>query len=489
MNASMLKPDLWSRKLFGGDWAEPQQGGVLAVAEPATGTVLGEVGCALPGDVRAAAAAARAAQPEWARHPLAARAPIFRKAAAFLEANADEVKEWIVRETGAVPAKAAVELKVALGELHEAAAMVTQPRGVILPSEHDVTSLARRLPHGVVGVISPFNFPLILSMRAVAPALAVGNAVVLKPDPRTPVSGGMIIARAFEEAGLPAGLLHVLPGGAEAGEALVADPDVAMISFTGSSAVGRRIGALAGEHLKKVSLELGGKNSLIVLDDADLDLAVSNTAWGAFLHQGQICMATGRVLVPERLAEAFIAGLAETADRLPVGDPFREQVALGPLIDRRQAERALGIVEQSVGAGATLRAGGRADGLFFRPTVLADVGPGMPAFEQEIFAPVAPVTVYRDEQDAVRLANLTDYGLSAGIITGSSARGLEFAARLRVGLVHINDQTVADEPFAPFGGTGASGNGAAHGGPANWDQFTHWQWLTMKHKPPRYPFG
>jgi benzaldehyde dehydrogenase (NAD) len=199
-------------------------------------------------------------------------------------------------------------------------------------------------------------------------------------------------------------------------------------------------------------------------------------------------MATGRVLVPERLAMAFIARLAETAERLPVGDPHRQQVALGPLIDAGQAERALGLVSASIAAGATLHAGGSADGPFFRPTVLGEVAPGMPAFEQEIFAPVAPVTVYHDEADAVRLANLTDYGLSAGIITGSSARGLELAAELKVGLVHVNDQTVADEPFAPFGGTGASGNGAAHGGPANWDAFTRWQWQTVRGRAGKYPF-
>lgn len=482
-----LQAEKWEGKLFSGGWTAGQ-GGLLPVNEPATGISLGEVARATPADVREAAAQARSAQAGWAAFPLAARAPIFRKVAQFLEDNADEVTQWIVRETGSVPAKAQVELKLTIGELHEAAAMVTQPRGLVLPSEHHVTSLARRLPHGVVGVISPFNFPMILSVRAVAPALAVGNAVVLKPDPRTPVCGGFILARAFQEGGLPEGLLHVLPGGADVGEALVTDPDVRMISFTGSSAVGRRIGALAGGHLKKVGLELGGKNSLIILEDADLDLAVSNTAWGAFLHQGQICMATGRVLVPESLASAFIDQLAETADRLPVGDPFREQVALGPLVDRRQAERALGIIEESVAAGARLRAGGTSDGAFFRPTVLDEVGPGMPAFEQEIFAPVAPITVYRDEEEAIRLANMTDYGLSAGIITGSSARGLEVAAQLKVGICHVNDQTVADEPYAPFGGTGASGNGSSHGGPANWDAFTHWQWLTVKHSASRYPF-
>jgi benzaldehyde dehydrogenase (NAD) len=482
-----LEPDRWAGKLFSNGWTVGW-GGTLPVREPATGISLGEVASATAVDVGDAAERASAVQAGWARYPLAERAPIFRRAGQFLESNAEAVKEWIVRETGSVPAKAESELKLVLGEIHEAAAMVTQPRGLVLPSEHDALSLARRLPHGVVGVISPFNFPMILSARAVAPALATGNAVVLKPDPRTPVCGGLIIARAFEAAGLPDGLLHVLPGGPEVGEALVTHPDVAMISFTGSSAVGRRIGALAGEHLKKVALELGGKNSLIILDDADLDLAVASTAWGAFLHQGQICMSTGRVLVPASLAARFIEKLSETAERLPVGDPFREQVALGPLIDRGQVDRALGVVNDSVRAGAKLRAGGTADGPFFRPTVLDEVGPGMPAFESEIFAPVAPITVYGSDEEAVRLANMTDYGLSAGIISGSSGRALELGAQLKVGLCHVNDQTIADEAFAPFGGTGASGNGAAHGGPANWDAFTRWQWLTVKHAAPLYPF-
>jgi benzaldehyde dehydrogenase (NAD) len=199
-------------------------------------------------------------------------------------------------------------------------------------------------------------------------------------------------------------------------------------------------------------------------------------------------MATGRILVPEKMAAQFIDKLAEKADGMPVGDPFREQVALGPMINAKAVEKAEGIVRETVDAGAKLRAGGKSDKLFFRPTVIADVAPGMRAFEEEIFAPVAPITVYRDEEEAIALANQTDYGLSTGIITGSAARGLDFSRHLKTGIVHINDQTVADEPWAPFGGTGASGNGSRHGGPANWEEFTAWQWLTMKSEAPRYPF-
>lgn len=310
--SAALGADRWTGAIFSDGWSRAA-GGTVAVDEPATGGVLLEAGRASPADVAAAAARAREAQPAWAAHPLAERAAIFRRAAAFLETHREAITEWIVRETGSIAPKAGVEIKVAIGELYEAAAMVTQPRGLVLPSDPGVTSLARRVPHGVVGVISPFNFPLILSVRALAPALATGNAVVLKPDLQTPVTGGFILARAFEEAQLPAGVLHVLPGGADAGEALVTDPRVAMISFTGSTAVGRRVGALASEHLKKVSLELGGKNTLIVLEDADVDLAVSNAAWGSFLHQGQICMATGRHLVHRSIAQRFIEQLAAKA--------------------------------------------------------------------------------------------------------------------------------------------------------------------------------
>lgn len=485
--AATLDPGRWAGRIFSGGWRKSDAGSYISV-EPASGIELGEIGRASASEARAAAERALAAQPIWASTSAVQRAAIFRNAAAFLEAERTPITEWMVRETGSVPAKAGFELTLTIGELHEAAAMVTQPRGLLLPSDQGVTSLARRVPHGVVGVISPFNFPMILSVRAVAPALATGNAVVLKPDPQTPVAGGFVLARAFERAGLPNDILHVLPGGADVGQVLVTDRNVAMISFTGSTAVGRSVGALAGQHLKKVSLELGGKNSLIVLDDADVDLAVSNAAWGSFLHQGQICMSAGRHLVHRKIAQEFIQKLADKADHLPVGDPFRQQVALGPLINQRQIDRVDAIVRDTIAAGARLRAGGTADRLFYRPTVLDEVTPGMRAFEEEIFGPVAPITVVSDEAEAVRLANATEYGLSAGIITSSVSRGLELASQLRTGLVHVNDQTVNDEPWAPFGGRGASGNGSRHGGPANWDEFTQWQWVTLKHTAPRYPF-
>lgn len=344
------------------------------------------------------------------------------------------------------------------------------------------------MPRGVVGVISPFNFPLILSTRAVAPALVTGNAVVLKPDPRTVPDGRVHRCRLFEEAGLPKGVLQVLPGGAEAGEAICTDPDIAMVSFTGSTAVGRRIAELAGKHLKKVQLELGGKNAVIVLDDAALDLTASNIAFGGWFHQGQICMTTGLAIVHEAVADALTEKLAAKAKHLPVGDPMTGQVALGPVISRGRVDRIHGIVKDSVAAGARLAAGGNFDGPFYRPTVLAGVKPGMRAFDEEVFGPVVSIATFSTDDEAVALANRSEYGPSAGIFSASVGRALAIGNRLHTGLLHINDQTVADEPHVPFGGTGASGNGTRIGGPANWEEFTHWQWVTIKDKPNPYPF-
>lgn len=477
----------WTGRVFDGGWRTTASGS-HTVIEPATGEPLCVVGLAAPEDIAAAAQSALAAQSTWAALPGRERAAIFRRAADALERNAAELAMVIVRETGAIPAKGEHEVREAVTILHRAAAMPLDPNGLMLPSTPGRMSLAKRVPHGVVGVISPFNFPLVLSLRAVAPALATGNTVVLKPDPRTPLTGGFMIARAFEEAGLPAGVLHVLPGGGDAGEALVSDPAVRMIAFTGSTAVGRRIGEQAGRLLKKCALELGGKSSLIVLDDADLDRAVRNVAWGAYLHQGQICMASGRILVHERIAAALTARLVETATRLPVGDPASGTVALGPLIDERQRDRVHAIVQDTVAAGARLEAGGDYDRLFYRPTVLSGVRPGMRAFDEEVFGPVATLVTFATDDEAVALANRTAYGLSGAVISRDVARAMRIADRLDTGMVHINDQTVADECVNPFAGRGCSGNGGAVGGPADWEQFTQWRWTTIKAEPPVYPF-
>jgi benzaldehyde dehydrogenase (NAD) len=472
---------------FDGRWQAAKT--CLDVIDKAAQGKLGNIGIPNADQLEQTFRAASAAQVRWAATPAEERAVILRRAAEGLRDHGGEVTDWIVRESGATRAKAEWELQAAAQELLYASAHFIQPEGYLLASPDPTrTSLARRVPIGVVGVITPWNVPLVLAVRSVAPALALGNAVVLKPDPQTAVCGGIVLARVLEEAGLPPGVLCLINGGAEIGQALVAAAETRMITFTGSTAAGRAVGELAGRHLKKVALELGGNNALIVLDDCDLDAAVSAASFGSFFHQGQICMATGRHLVHRRIADDYVRKLAEHAARLRVGDGFRETVDLGPLINAKQCNHAAAIVRDSVAMGARLITGGTHEGLFFRPTVLADVTPDMPAFVEEIFAPVAPIIVVDSDEEAVTLANQTSYGLSAAVQTSNIARGLEIAKRLHTGMVHVNDQTVGDLPQIPMGGRGASGNGARFGTLTALDEFTEWQWLTYAAVSPSYPF-
>jgi len=477
----------WTGKVFVDGW-QPGSGGDAAVVEPATGKEIGRHGRATADDVSRAAARAAEAQPGWAATGYQERAAVLRRAAQLFEEHAEEIQGWIVPETGAIPPKAQLETWFASSTCHESAALTSHPYGQLLQTRDPVLSMARRVPVGVVGVIAPFNFPLILSIRAVGPALALGNAVLLKPDPRTSVSGGVVLARIFQEAGIPDGVFSLLPGGADVGEALVKDPGVQMISFTGSTRAGRSVATLAGEHLKRVHLELGGNSAMIVLDDVDLDKAASVGAWGSFLHQGQICMTTGRHLVQASIADDYTAKLAEHAEHLPVGNPATDQVALGPIIDEKQRDRVHAIVTDSVSAGARLAAGGTYEDLFYRPTVLAEVPTDAPAYTEEIFGPVAPIVPFDSIDDAVKLAGSTEYGLSLGILTNDVMRGMEIADRIPTGIVHINDQTVGDEVVNPFGGVKATGTSRIGGPEANIESFTNVQWVTMRGQLPDYPF-
>nr|WP_245812319.1 aldehyde dehydrogenase family protein [Actinophytocola xinjiangensis] len=470
-------------------WATTSLGGGSApILAPATGEHLGTTGLADAADVHRAAEAAAAAQREWARASYTERAAVLRRAGTLIEEHTEELAGWVVRETGAVPGLAAFAVGVAAQECFEAAALASRPLGEVLPTTEPRLSLLRRVPVGVVGVISPFNVPLILSIRSAAPALALGNAVVLKPDERTPVSGGHALAALFARAGLPEGLLHVLPGGADAGRAVIEAKPVRVVSFTGSSATGRAVARLAAHHLKRVHLELGGNSALLVLDDVDVDRAVSAAAWGSYLHQGQICMTTGRHLVHERVAESYVEALAAHADALPVGDPATGEVALGPLIDAGQRDKVHQLVTSTVDAGARLAAGGTYQDLFYRPTVLDGVHPAMPAYANEVFGPVAPVVRFSSVDEAVALAADSEYGLSLSILTGDAMRGLALAERIPTGIAHVNDQTVNDEAVAPFGGVLDSGTGARFGGAANVDAFTDTRWITVRGDIPEYPF-
>lgn len=484
---ALLDSNVWDGKINIGKWAE-STGGVREVMEPATGGTLGTVGVASRQDVLRAAALAVEAQADWASRKPEERAAVLRRAGQLWEEHAAEVQDWLIREAGSIGAKAEVETHIAANECYEASALPSHPHGEVLTSDEDRWSFARRRPAGVVGVIAPFNYPLILSIRSVAPALALGNAVLLKPDPRTAVSGGVALVRIFEEAGLPEGLLSLLPGDAAVGAEVIEAPEVRIVSFTGSTAAGRKVGALAARLLKRVHLELGGNSALVVLPGAELSKAASAGAFGSFLHQGQICMTTGRHFVHESLYDDYVAELSAKAENLPVGDPASGQVALGPVIDEHQRDKIDGIVQDAVAQGGRLTAGGTYEALFYRPTVLADLELGNPAFSEEIFGPVAPVTRFSTLDDVVGMVNQNEYGLSVGIL-GDVGTAMTIADRVRSGKVHINEQTVSDEANAPFGGVGVSGTGSRFGGPtANIEAFTEVQWLTMRPDIPQYPF-
>ena len=484
---ALLDGDTWSGRIFSDGWVDAPE--TIETIEPATGEVLGTAGAGNAEAVTRAAASAARAQRDWAATPITDRAAIVRRAAELLERHRPELIRWLVREGGAIPPKADNEISASIGQFEMAASLISHPLGQVLPSlTPGRTSMARRVPVGVVGVICPWNFPVVLPARSVGPALALGNAVVLKSDPNTPVSGGVLMARIFEEAGLPEGVLHVLGGGAEVGQALVEDPNVRMISFTGSTATGRKVGELAGRNLKRIVLELGGNSPLVVLEDADIEAASSAGAWGSFLHQGQICLAVSRHLVHESIADDYVKALAERASHLPVGNPDTDEVALGPIINQKQVERVERIVDGSVSEGATLVTGGTHENLFFEPTVLSDVTSSMPAFTDEIFGPVAPVTRFGDDAEAVELANATNYGLVAAVQSGSQQRAAAVAEQLHAGMVHVNGTTINEEPPAPFGGFGQSSNGGHFGGVANLELWTEWQWVTSQDKAAPFPF-
>ena len=480
----------WQESVFlDGTFRRPAQGGTLPVRDKASGEIFGLAGLAGADDADAAVAAALPAQRAWSERTYAERAGLLRAAAAVLADRAKEWRELIMRETGCIAGKADYEISAAASELTEAAALASRATGEVLPSGHAGRfSLSERIPLGLVGVITPWNFPLVLGMRVIAPALALGNAVLVKPSPETPYSGGLAIAELFAAAGAPAGIFQVLPGDVEAGERLVSHPDVAMIHFTGSTAVGRRIAQAAAGQLKKVSLELGGNNALLVLEDADIDQATMIGAWSAFHYQGQTCITAGRHIVHRAVAGAYLSGLAARAEAITVGNTVTEEVGLGPMISVRQLERARQMLSEAVEAGARVVAGGTTDGPYFRPTVVADVSRSSRLWTEEIFAPIAPVLVVDDDDSAVQIANDTPYGLVNSVLTADLARGMRVARQLRAGMVHVNDATPQDEALAPFGGMGASGLGGRSGGDANLEEFTQRRWLTVAPGPVHYPY-
>ncbi|NDZ80932.1 benzaldehyde dehydrogenase [Streptomyces sp. SID10853] len=478
---------VWAGKIFVDGWTAGG-GGAHDVVEPATGARIALCGTASVDDVVRASGSAAVAQRSWAALPPGRRAAVLRRAGSIIEENAAEIAQWIVRESGSASAKAEYETGAAAAECFDSAGLPSHPAGEVLTSNEDRWSFARRRPAGVVSVIAPFNVPLLLAMRSVAPALALGNSVLLKPDPRTTVCGGVVLQRVFEEAGLPAGTLQLLPGGADVGAAVVEAPEVRIVSFTGSTPAGRKIGEAAARLLKRAHLELGGNNALVVLPGADVEKAASAGAFGSFNHQGQICMSTGRHIVHESVYEEYVEALVGKAKNLSVGDPATAPVALGPIIDENQLARIDGIVRRAERAGGRIATGGTFEGLFYAPTVIADVTRDNPAWCDETFGPVAPVLKFSSLDEAVDLVNGSEYGLAVGII-GNVGDAMTLADRIDSGKIHINEQTVNDESNAPFGGTRASGNGSRFGGAgANIEAFTETQWLTVRPTTAPYPF-
>jgi aldehyde dehydrogenase (NAD+) len=471
-----------------GQWADT--GGTFADYNPASGEVWAEIPDGTREDAKKAIEAAAAAQAEWAAMPHTQRAGYLLKVADILEKRQMDFVNALIDEGGGWIGKGMFETGYTPGIFRAAAAAVYQMTGDILPSDHGKVSMVVRQPLGVVTVISPWNFPLLLSSRGLAAALAVGNAVVLKPSEETPVSGGLLIAELFEEAELPPGVFNVVTCSresvAEVGDELISNPHINGISFTGSTAVGRQVASKAGELLKKACVELGGKDALIILDDADMERALNAATFGSFMHQGQICMSVERIIIDESIADEFTKRFVEKVKTLNVGDLREMPNVIGPIINQRQLDKIHGQVTEAVEQGAKLLAGGTHEGLFYQPTVLTNVTPEMRVFQEETFGPVAPIITVKGVDEAIALANNSEYGLSAGIITRDEEKGLAVARRLQTGMAHVNCSPVNDEPHVPFGGVKNSGVGR-HGGKASVETFTESRWLTVERGGRQYP--
>jgi vanillin dehydrogenase len=475
---------------IGGKQAPAFDGKTFTRANPISGDIVTRAAAATVADANAAVAAAVAALPKWSSVGPNERRTQLLAAVQRLNDAGPELMRLMIEETGASRPWAEFNLRLACSMLRDAAAMTTQMTGEVIASDRPgVLSMAVREPHGAVLSIAPWNAPIILCVRAVAMPLACGNTVVLKTSelcPATHCRIGEVIG-----AGLPPGALNVLTHSAADAPALVsaliAHPKIRHVNFTGSSGVGRIIAEQAGRHLKPVLLELGGKSPLIVLDDADLDEAVNAAAFGAFMHSGQICMATERIVVLESVADEFARRLAKKAASLTAGDPGKKPVVLGSLISTQAGDKTESLIEDAVARGAKRLSGGWREGSIMDATVLDHVTPAMRIYTEETFGPAVPIVRAKDDDDAVRIANDTEYGLSAAVYTRDIARGLRIARRIESGICHINGPTIQDEAQVPFGGVKASGIGR-FGGRCGVDAFTYLRWLSIETQHPHYPF-
>ncbi|HEX3290350.1 MAG TPA: aldehyde dehydrogenase family protein [Gaiella sp.] len=480
-----------TRLFIGGEFVDAEGGATFDNRDPWRGDVVSEVAAGTRADARNAVEAASAAFAEWSQTPPAVRQGIFLRAADVLESREDEVVSMLARESGCTFGFGMFQMHFVPGLFRQAAALAYAPLGEVIPSDTGAFSMGIRRPVGVVGAIAPWNAALILSARSIAAPLALGNTVVLKPSEWSPQVGGLLWGEVFAEAGLPAGVLNVVthaPGEAQGiGDELIESPHVRRLNFTGSTATGRRLAEAAGRQLKRMVLELGGYNPLIVLADADLEYAVDATAFGAFLHQGQICMSARRIIVERPIADEFVSRLAAKTSGLKVGDPAEHDTIIGPVISPEALETIKARVDAAVASGARVLAGGSADGPCFQATLLADVPPDSEFANTETFGPVAAIEIVESADEAVERANATEYGLSSGIITTDVDRGMALAQAIDAGIVHVNDQPVGDEPQMPFGGVKDSGFGR-FGGTAVVDEFTETRWITVQRGSHPFPF-
>jgi aldehyde dehydrogenase (NAD+) len=429
------------------------------------------------------------AQKEWAEVNPYARRAVFEKALRLIEEREQDIAEVLVAELGSTVGKAFFELHLAKEFMREAIHVGLRPEGRIIPSPIDgKENRVYRVPVGVVGVISPFNVPFLLSLKSVAPALALGNAVVLKPHQNTPIAGGTLIAKIFEDAGLPAGLLNVVVTDiAEIGDAFIEHPVPKVISFTGSDKVGQHVATVCAKNFKRSVLELGGNSALVVLDDADIDYAVDAAVFSRYLHQGQVCMAANRILVDASVADEFTEKFVAKVKTLKTGDPRDPQTVIGPVINSSQADAVSAVVTQAVAEGATALVHGTTTDNLVEPSVLTGVPADSALLQQEVFGPVAFLIPFDGEEEAVRIVNDTRYGLSGAVHTGDIERGVNFARRIDTGMFHVNDATVHDEPIVPFGGEKHSGVGRLNG-ETTLEAFTTLKWISVQHGRSAFPF-
>ncbi|SMO60307.1 aldehyde dehydrogenase family protein [Gracilimonas mengyeensis] len=478
------------KNYINGNWKDGSGDSSVDVLNPYTKENIFSFKSSNESDVDEAYSAAKAAQKEWEKKTPSEKRNIFDRAAEIMKERKEEITDWITKESGGTKVKAETEWMIAFEALRVSANYPYEVKGEIFPSLiPGKESRMYRKPLGVITIITPWNFPLNLSMRSIAPALATGNAVVVKPAEDTPVTGATIIAKIFEEAGLPEGLFNVVLGkGSDIGDYIVEHPTGELISFTGSTPIGKRIAKKAAEQMKDVSLELGGNNAMIVLDDADLENAVDAALFGKYMHQGQICMAANRILVDEKIYDDFVEQFTEKAKALKVGDPTDPETEIGPIVNESQVEKIMDLVNEGIEAGAEPLTEIKQEGNLIHPVVLANVTNDMPVAQKEIFGPVAPIIKFSGDEEAIKLANDTSQGLSGAVHSKNTERALNVAKSIETGMIHINDQPVNDDANAVFGGEKQSGIGRFNGDFIK-EEFTTTQWVTVQHEERPYAFS